>query len=114
MNLCFAREVATGVDAQSHGSARIFSPVAAWTDLVLLKVSGFLVARATHSHGMVPAARWDGTPVGGAAVADALSAGPAVMDGQTGVKLSLALIAATDVLVGNPVRRPRRVFYQAW
>lgn len=81
---------------------------------VLLKVSGFLGARDAHPYGMVPAARRYGAPVRGAAVTHALSAGSAVMDGETGVKLTLALIAATDVLVGNPVRRPRRVFNQAW
>lgn len=80
---------------------------------VLLKVIGFLVARDTHSYGMVPAARRYGAPVGGAAVTHALSAGPAVMDGETGVKLALALIAASDVLVRNPVCRPRCVFNQA-
>lgn len=84
------------------------------TTTVLLKVSGFLVARDTHSYGMVPAASRYGTPVRGAAVADALSAGSAVMDGETGTKLALALIAAADVLVRNPVRRPCRVFNQTW
>lgn len=79
---------------------------------VLLKISRLLVARDAHSYGMVPAARGYGTPVGGAAVAHALSAGSTVMDGETGVKLALALIAAADVLVRNPVCRPRRVFNQ--
>lgn len=104
-------------DVESHGSARCSSLVTARAVVrypVLLKVSGFLVARHTHSYRMVPAARWYGAPVGGAAVTHTLSTGPAVMDGETGIKLALALRAATDVLVRNPVCWPRCVFNQAW
>lgn len=81
---------------------------------VLLKISRFLVARDAHAYRMVPATRRYGAPVRRAAVTHALSAGPAVMDGETGVKLTLALITAADILVRNPVRRPRRVFNQTW
>lgn len=105
-------------DGRRRGKNKIAAPPTAslqtWLEPVLLKVSGFLVARDAHSYGMVPATRRYGAAVGGTAVTYALSTGAAVMDGETGVKLALALMAATDVLIRNPVRWPRCVFNQAW
>lgn len=113
-----ARERERDGDGRRCGKNKIAAPPTAslqtWLEPVLLKVSGFLVARDAHSYGMVPATRRYGAAVGGTAVTHALSTGAAVMDGETGVKLALALMAATDVLIRNPVRWPRCVFNQAW
>lgn len=82
--------------------------------LVLLEVSGFLVAAVTDPHRVVPASGWHGPPPLGAVVADALATGAAVMDGKAGGELPLALAAAVDVLVRDPVSRASCVFHQAW
>lgn len=63
---------------------------------------------------MVPASGWHGPPPLGAVVADALATGAAVMDGEAGGELPLALAAAVDVLVRDPVSRASCVFHQAW
>lgn len=81
---------------------------------MLLELPGFLVAAVTDPHRVVPASRWHGPPALGAVVADALATGAAVMDGEAGAELSLALVAAVDVLVRDPVSWASCVFHQAW
>lgn len=78
-----------------------------------LKFSGFLVAAGAHAHGVVPAARRHGAALRGAVVAHSLAAGAAVVLGQLGSELALAVVARQDVLVGHPVGRTSCVFHQA-
>lgn len=77
----------------------------------LLKFSGFLVAAGAHAHRVVPATRWNGSALGGAVIAHSLATGAAVVLGQLGSELALAVVARQDVLVRNPVGRTSCVFH---
>lgn len=77
----------------------------------LLKVSGFLVAAGANAHGVVPAAGRDRAALRGAVVAHSLSAGAAVVLGQLGSELALAVVAGQDVLVGHPVGGTSGIFH---
>lgn len=80
----------------------------------LLKFSSFLVAAGADTHGVVPAPRWNRPAFCGAVVTHPLTAGTAVMLGQFGSELTLAVVAGHNVLVRHPVGRTSCVFYQTW
>ena len=77
----------------------------------LLKFSRFLVAVGTHAHRVVPAARRDRPALGGAVVTHSLATGAAVVLGQLGSEVALAVVAGQDVLVRHPVGRTSRIFH---
>lgn len=79
----------------------------------LLELARFLVAAVTNTHRMVPASRGHRAALRGAVVTHALAAGAAVVDGEAGGELPLALAAAADVLVRHPVGWPGGVLHQA-
>lgn len=62
---------------------------------------------------MVPTPGGHGSAIRGAVVTYSLSTCTAVMDRKTCVKLTLALVAAADVLIRYPIRWTGCVFYQA-
>lgn len=49
----------------------------------------------------------------GALVAEALSAGSAVVLGELDAELFAAVVAVQDLVVGHPVGRPGSIFHQA-
>ena len=77
----------------------------------LLKFSRFLIAAGAHAHRVVPAPRWNRPTLCGAVITHALATGTAVMLGQFGSELTLAVVAAQDVLVRHPVGRTGCVFH---
>lgn len=82
--------------------------------LALLKVSRVLTTVSTDPDRVVPAPRGYGTTLGRAVIAHALATRPAVVFGQLGAELTLAVVTAQDVLVRDPVGRPGSVLHQAW
>lgn len=77
----------------------------------LLKFSGFLVAAGADAHGVVPAPRRNRTALRGAVVAHSLATGAAVVLGQLGSEVALAVVAGQDVLVRHPVGRTGGIFH---
>lgn len=61
---------------------------------------------------MVPTPGGHGPAIRGAVVTYSLSTCTAVMDRETDIKLTLALVAAKDVLVRDPICWTGGVFYQ--
>lgn len=86
---------------------------ASLTLLLLLELPGFLIAAVADPHRVVPASRFHSPSPPRAVVAYALATGAAVVDGEARGELSLALIAAVDVLVRDPVGRTSCIFHQA-
>lgn len=83
-------------------------------DSPALKFSGFLAAARAHAHWVVPAPRWNRTTLRGAVVAHSLATGAAVVLGQLGSELALAVVAGQDVLVRHPVGRTSGIFHQTY
>lgn len=77
----------------------------------LLKFSRFLVAAGAHAHWVVPAPRRNRTALWGAVVAHSLATRAAVVLGQLGSEVALAVVAGQDVLVRHPVGRTGCVFH---
>lgn len=78
-----------------------------------LKFSRFLVAAVAHAHWVIPAARRNRSALRGAVVAHPLAAGAAMVLGQLGSELTLAVVAGQDVLIRHPVGRTGCFFHQA-
>lgn len=78
-----------------------------------LKVTGLFIAVEADSDRMVPATRGDSPAVMRALVAEALSAGAAVVLGELDAELLAAAVAVQDLMIGHPVGRPGRVLHQA-
>lgn len=79
-----------------------------------LKVTGLFIAVEADSDWMVPATRGDSPAVMGALVAEALSAGSAVVLGELDAELLAAAVAVQDLVVGHPVGRPGSVLHQTY
>lgn len=79
-----------------------------------LKVTRLFIAVEADSDWMVPASRGHSPAAMGALVAEALSAGSAVVLGELDAELLAAVVAVQDLVVGHPVGWPGSVFHQAY
>ena len=77
-----------------------------------LKVTGLFIAVKADSDRMVPASRGDSPAVVGTLVAEALSAGPAVVFRELDAELLPAAVAVQDLMVRDPVGRPGCILHQ--
>ena len=77
-----------------------------------LKVTRLFIAVKADSDRMVPASRGDSPAVVGTLVAEALSAGPAVVLRELDAELLPAAVAVQDLVVWDPVGRPGRILHQ--
>lgn len=77
----------------------------------MLKFARFLVAADAHTHRVIPAPRWNWTALWRTVVTHSLATGTAVVLGQLGSEVTLAIVTGQDVLVRHPVGRSSCIFH---